>query len=57
MWRICSVCKKMGTHLHEDCFTSAKNKEKKAEWAKRRKAQDLKKENAPSRRRNRYKKQ
>ena len=49
-WRICSVCKRMGTHLPEDCFEMAKNKSKEEEWFKKRKAQDLNKEYAPPRR-------
>ena len=57
IWRIYSVCKKMGTHLPEDCYTLEKNKEKKAEYIKKRKAQNLDKENQPPRRSNRYKKQ
>ena len=55
-WRICSVCKRMGTHLPEDCFEAAKNKSKKEEYFKKRKAQDLEKENAQPRRINRQKK-
>ena len=46
----------MGTHLPEDCFEMAKNKSKKEEWVKKRKAQDLDKENAPPRRSNRQRK-
>ena len=52
-WRMCLVCKRMGTHLPEDCFEAAKNKGKKEEWVKKRKAQDLEKENVPPLRSNR----
>ena len=44
-WRICSVWKKMGTHLPKDFYTLEKNKEKKAEYIKKKKPQDLEKEN------------
>ena len=55
-WRICAVCKRMCTHLADECFEAAKNKGKKDEWIKKRKAQDLEKENAPPRRSNRQRK-
>ena len=48
-WRICTVCKKMGTHFPEDCFEAAKNKSRKEEYTKKGKAQELDKENAPPR--------
>ena len=47
IWRISTLCKRMGTHLPEDCFEAVKKKSKKEEWIKRRKAQDLGKENDP----------
>ena len=50
------MCKKMGRHLTEDYYTLEKNKEKKAEYIKKRKTQSVDKENQPPRRSNRYKK-
>ena len=56
-WRICTVCTKMGTHFPEDCFEAAKNKSKKEEYIKKRKAQELDKENAPPRRSHKQRKE